>query len=140
MSLNTTFLRAASRRYAHALSSSSSSASSAAQRTFWSTNSTSISEKEVQGLFGLWNDALATLDSDQVAKRYATNALLLPTVSDIPRNDYDSIKDYFDNFLQSKPQGEILESFVQIGDCGKWAQDNGIYEFTLHASGAQYPS
>lgn len=86
-------------------------------------------------MFGLWNDALATLDSDKVAQRYASNALLLPTVSDTPRNDYESIKDYFDHFLKSRPQGEILESYVQIGDCGTWAQDNGIYEFTMGATG-----
>ena len=144
--LNTTsFLRVASRRYvasSSALSSSSlalssSSPSAAFSRSFGSTTSVSISEKEVQGLFSLWNDALATLDSDQVAKRYSKNALLLPTVSDVPRNDYESIKDYFNNFLKSKPQGTILESYVQIGECGKMAQDNGLYEFTLGATGAK---
>jgi uncharacterized protein (TIGR02246 family) len=138
--LNTSsFLRSVTRRYVATSSSSASStlSSSSSSRTFGSTTSTSISEKEVQGLFSLWNDALATLDSDKVAKRYSKNALLLPTVSDIPRNDYDSIKDYFDNFLKSKPQGEILESYVQIGECGNYAQDNGLYEFTLGASGAK---
>jgi len=129
MALNTAFIRAASR---HART-----ATSQAQRSFWSTTPASISKEEVQGLFYKWNDALATLDSDSVAQRYGENALLLPTVSDTPRNDYASIKDYFDHFLKSKPQGEILESFVQIGDCGKWAQDNGIYEFTMGATGAK---
>jgi hypothetical protein len=110
MALNTAFLRAASRKYAF-------TTTRVATRAFSSTNLSAISEKEVQGLFGLWNDALATLDSDKVASRYASGALLLPTVSDTPRNDYASIKDYFDHFLKSKPQGEIVESFVQIGDC-----------------------
>ena len=136
MALNTALIRAVSRKCARS-APLASIAQRQAQRSFGSTTTAYISEKEVQGLFGLWNDALATLDSDKVANRYADNALLLPTVSDTPRNDYDSIKDYFDNFLQSKPQGEILESFVQIGDCGKWAQDNGIYEFTMGATGAK---
>ena len=50
-----------------------------------------ITEAEVRGLFHLWNDALATLDPDAVAKRYAKEGVLLPTVSDIPRTDYSSI-------------------------------------------------
>ena len=88
-----------------------------------------ITEPEVRGLFHLWNDALATLDPDAVAKRYAKKGVLLPTVSDVPRTDYDSIKDYFVNFLQKKPQGIILESNVMIGT--NWCQDAGIYEFDL---------
>ncbi|KAL7558349.1 hypothetical protein ACA910_004014 [Epithemia clementina (nom. ined.)] len=92
-----------------------------------------ITEEECRGLFNLWNDALATLDSDTVAKRYAKNAVLLPTVSDVPRTDYASIKDYFDIFLKLKPHGVILESFVTIGD--GWCKDVGIYEFTMGSTG-----
>ncbi|CAB9511325.1 unknown protein [Seminavis robusta] len=94
-----------------------------------------ITEKEVGQLFNLWNDELATLDSDKVAKRYASKAVLLPTVSDVPRTDYDSIKDYFDNFLKLKPQGTILESFTSVGD--GWCKDVGVYEFEMGASGAK---
>jgi uncharacterized protein (TIGR02246 family) len=93
----------------------------------------SITKDEVRGLFKLWNDALASGDSRIVASRYAKGATLLPTVSDIPRTDFDSIKDYFDAFLLKKPQGEIVEGFIRIGD--GWAQDNGIYEFTMGATG-----
>lgn len=39
-----------------------------------------ITEEEVQGLFGLWNDALATKDPKKVAMRYAKHSVLLPTV------------------------------------------------------------
>jgi uncharacterized protein (TIGR02246 family) len=92
-----------------------------------------ISEDEVRSLFYLWNDALATLDPDQVAKRYAKKGVLLPTVSDVPRSDYDGIKSYFVDFLKKKPQGEILESFVTVGD--NWCKDVGIYEFTMGATG-----
>jgi len=92
-----------------------------------------ISEGEVRNLFQLWNSALATLDPDAVARRYAKDATLLPTVSDVPRTDYDLIKDYFVGFLKKKPQGEIKESYVTIGD--NWCQDTGIYEFTMGATG-----
>eukprot|EP00957_Ditylum_brightwellii_P034462 2613942-Ditylum_brightwellii.AAC.1 len=92
-----------------------------------------ISEAGVRALFSLWNNALATGDSRVVAKRYADQAILLPTVSDKPRTDFASIKDYFDAFLLKKPKGEILEGDIRIGD--GWAQDAGIYEFTMGATG-----
>lgn len=44
------------------------------------------------------------------------NPVLLPTVSDQARTDYDSVKDYFDAFLLKKPQGKIIEGKVNIGD------------------------
>jgi uncharacterized protein (TIGR02246 family) len=94
-----------------------------------------ITAPEVKSLFNLWNDALATLDADAVAMRYAKNAVLLPTVSDTPRTDYDSIKNYFESFLLKKPQGTILESFVTIGD--NWCKDVGIYEFSMGADGSK---
>ena len=61
-----------------------------------------IAEEEVKNLFQLWNSALATEDADAVASRYASNAVLLPTVSDIPRTNYGLIKHYFVDFLKKK--------------------------------------
>ena len=95
-------------------------------------NAKRISEEQVKNLFLLWNAALDTLDPDCVAKRYAKDAVLLPTVSDTPRTDYASIKDYFTTFCKLKPQGQILESFITTGD--GWAKDVGIYEFTMGAN------
>jgi len=85
-----------------------------------------ITEKEVRALFELWNSALATGDSRIVASRYTESPVLLATVSDEPRTDFASVKDYFDAFLLKKPQGKILEGKVNIGD--GWASDTGIYE------------
>lgn len=92
-----------------------------------------VNEEQVKNLFHLWNDALATGDSEAVADRYAKDAVLLPTVSDLPRNNRKLIVDYFDNFLKLEPQGVILESNVMMG--ANWCQDAGIYEFTLGATG-----
>jgi len=92
-----------------------------------------ITNDEVRGLFNLWNDALATEDPEKVAERYSTNGVLLPTVSDVPRTDYPGIVDYFTNFLKLKPQGEILDGNIYVGT--NWAQDAGVYEFTLGANG-----
>jgi uncharacterized protein (TIGR02246 family) len=92
-----------------------------------------ISEQEVRNLFDLWNDALATLDPVKVTLRYSKNAVLLPTVSDVPRTDFDMIEDYFINFLKLEPQGKILESHVTKGN--GWCQDVGVYEFNCAANG-----
>lgn len=111
-------------------------ANALAKRSFFSTPTTekaAIADSEVQGLFSKWNDALATLDPDAVAKRYASKSVLLPTVSDTPRTDYESIKAYFVDFLKKKPQGVILESNVIKGD--DYCMDAGIYEFTMGATG-----
>lgn len=107
------------------------------RRSFFSTPRTegaapAISHAQVKDLFSLWNDALATLDPDRVAKRYASTTVLLPTVSDTPRTDYNGIKSYFIDFLQKKPQGVVLESNVIQGE--DWCMDAGIYEFTMGAS------
>lgn len=88
-----------------------------------------LTEDHVANLFHLWNDALDTLDPEAVANRFTKNAVLLPTVSDVPRTTHESIKDYFAMFLKSKPRGRILESHVQCGP--NWAKDVGVYEFTL---------
>ena len=82
-----------------------------------------ITESEVRGLFGLWNDALATGDPQKVADRYSKDAVLLPTLSDSARYTNDRIADYFVGFLKKKPQGEILEGNIKIGP--NWAQDAG---------------
>jgi uncharacterized protein (TIGR02246 family) len=92
-----------------------------------------MTDDQVRGLFHLWNDALATLDAETVAKRYASKSILLPTVSDTPRTDYEGIKSYFTDFCLKMPQGVITESTVIKGD--DWCMDAGVYEFTLGATG-----
>ena len=94
-----------------------------------------LNETQVRGFFNLWNNALATLNSTTVASRYSRRAVLLPTVSDIPRNTSALITNYFDSFLLKKPQGVILSGDITIG-CN-WAQDAGIYEFTMGKDGSK---
>lgn len=92
-----------------------------------------LSDEEVRGLFNLWNDALATLDPAIVAARYSKNAILLPTVSDKPRKTKEAITDYFASFLKNKPQGVITQGVTLSGP--GWAEDAGVYEFTMGSSG-----
>jgi hypothetical protein len=42
---------------------------------------------------------------------------------------------YFENFFKLKPQGKIESGNIMIGT--NWAQDAGIYKFTMGASGAK---
>lgn len=88
------------------------------------------SEEEIQSLFDRWNASLATLDPEEVAKQYASDGILLPTLSDIPRTTHEEIKEYFVHFLQKKPQGKIVKRTIKLG-CNI-ASDTGLYIFTVH--------
>jgi uncharacterized protein (TIGR02246 family) len=92
--------------------------------------------QEVTGLFDTWNQALASGDPELVADRYAPDAVLLPTVSNELRSDRAEIVDYFEHFLENKPQGQILESHVKVLRPTD-AIDAGTYRFTLTADGQQ---
>jgi uncharacterized protein (TIGR02246 family) len=84
-------------------------------------------ERQVAALFDRWNASLATLDPDKVTANYASDAVLLPTVSNQPRTNPAEIRDYFVKFLKNGPQGRIDKRTIKIG-CNL-AQDVGIYTF-----------
>lgn len=88
-----------------------------------------VSEKQVEALFDRWNASLATLDPAKVTANYASDAVLLPTVSNTPRTDSASIQSYFVDFLKKHPQGKIDTRTVRIG-CNT-ATDVGTYTFTI---------
>ena len=91
-------------------------------------------EAQIQGLFDRWNKSLATGDAKKVAANYATKSILLPTVSNKPRLTQEERIDYFEHFLENKPQGTIDQRFIEI-DCNT-ALDAGIYTFKFAANGA----
>jgi hypothetical protein len=93
-----------------------------------------LTELEVEDLFTGWNAALATENSQTVADRYHTGAVLLATVEDDPRDTQVEIKSYFDEFLKKKPQGVIKYNQIERG-CG-FAVDMGTYEFTMGKDGS----
>jgi len=86
-------------------------------------------EQQVAALFDRWNASLGTLDPDKVVANYASDGVLLATVSDKPRTNPAEIRDYFVKFLKSGPQGKIDSRTIKIG-CNI-AQDVGTYTFTL---------
>ncbi len=88
------------------------------------------SRTQIAGLFDQWNRTLRTGDPEKVADLYASDAVLLPTVSDEVRTNHAEIVDYFEHFLANKPVGKKIESHVNVLD-GNSAIDAGVYQFTL---------
>ncbi len=88
---------------------------------------------EIAAQFDRWNEALATLDPDQVVALYARDAVLLPTLSNEVRHNHNEIRDYFVDFLKKQPRGTINES--NIRDLGSSAVHSGIYTFDLTTDG-----
>ena len=90
-------------------------------------------QKLVEDLFNQWNDALQTGNAKTVAQLYAEDAVLLPTVSNLPRTSPEEIEDYFKHFLEKKPYGIIKQRNVKKG-CNKLT-DAGIYDFEVESNG-----
>ena len=80
-------------------------------------------------LFERWNKALESGDARRVSQCYADDAVLLPTVSNVPRLSRSEIQDYFEHFLQKKPLGKVDQRNVKFG-CNK-ITDAGIYTFRV---------
>ena len=89
-----------------------------------------MNQESVIQLFSDWNDALATGDPDVVTNMYATDAVLLPTVSNKVRHNHDEIRDYFVAFLAKQPQGVITESNARVLS-DTLATNAGVYVFTF---------
>ncbi|MBN2647932.1 MAG: SgcJ/EcaC family oxidoreductase [Thiotrichales bacterium] len=91
------------------------------------------SERLAEELFARWNEALQTGDPLAVAHLYWEDAILLPTVSNVPRVNHAEIEDYFHHFLQSQPFGTVLSRNLKQG-CNKLT-DAGVYEFQVIKDG-----
>jgi uncharacterized protein (TIGR02246 family) len=75
-------------------------------------------------LFSQWNAAWATKNPDAVTDLFARDAVLLPTISKIPRTDRAAIRDYFVGFLKNSPVARIDSSKV-IEGCNKLVRMGG---------------
>jgi hypothetical protein len=71
-----------------------------------------ITERQVADLFERWNASLKTGEPDKVLANYASDGVLLATVSNEPRTNPAAIRNYFVKFLKGSPKGEINERFI----------------------------
>jgi uncharacterized protein (TIGR02246 family) len=92
------------------------------------------SKTEIAALFDKWNETLQTGGPYDMAMLYAEDGVLLPTVSNQPRNNRPEIADYFEHFLQKKPRGTINEQYIEVLD-GNTAINSGVYTFDMLKDG-----
>lgn len=90
-------------------------------------------KKLAEELFRKWNDALQTGSAKNVTNLYAEDAILLPTVSNLPRTTPAEIEDYFNHFLEKKPFGIVKQRNIKQG-CNKLT-DAGVYDFEVTSNG-----
>ena len=88
-----------------------------------------MAQCEIRQLFDAWNRALETGEPGQVVALYATDAILLPTMSNRVRHNHEEIADYFVHFLAKGPVGRIDES--NIRRFGELAINSGLYTFSF---------
>lgn len=100
-----------------------------------------MSKPNALAIFDRWNQALQTLDPDQVAALYASDAVLIPTVSNIVRDTPAAIREYFVHFLSKAPAARLHKTFErEIG--ADHAVLSGVYLFNLtkEAGSADIPA
>ncbi|MGB9090940.1 MAG: SgcJ/EcaC family oxidoreductase [Pseudomonas farsensis] len=91
------------------------------------------SAAEMLVLFDQWNAGLLSGDPAQVAQLYNKDAVLLPTLSPVPRLTHDDRLAYFEKFLRDGPSGKLDTHEVQTG-CNE-ATAAGLYTFEFAATG-----
>jgi uncharacterized protein (TIGR02246 family) len=74
-----------------------------------------VTEAAVASQFEKFNAAWATKNPDTVTNLFASDGVLLATVSNKPRTDAAGIRDYFVSFLKNSPVGTIDSSTIRTG-------------------------
>ncbi|MGE8464769.1 DUF4440 domain-containing protein [Pseudomonas putida] len=97
-----------------------------------------LSEAQSRALFAQWNASLQAGDPVAVAKLYSDDAVLLPTLSKLPRLTPDERIEYFQHFLADRPSGKLDSLHLSPG-CNK-VTIAGLYTFDFAASGKQVPA
>jgi hypothetical protein len=105
-------------------------ASGWAQGACASLGSEAAIKNKADELFKAWNDALKTGRQKDVVDRYATNSILLPTVSNEPRVTAAEKTDYFHHFQEKRPSGEISPVDRDVFCDRDTLTDAGLYTFT----------
>lgn len=92
-----------------------------------------LKEEQVVSFFNQWNEAVKAKNLDAVVANYADNAVLLPTLSNIPRTNHAELRAYFTQFFKKNPSATIDTRVIKTG-CD-WASSTGLYTFQLEDGG-----
>ncbi|MDF5729209.1 MAG: DUF4440 domain-containing protein, partial [Rhizonema sp. PD38] len=93
------------------------------------TSCPTVTKADIAALFEQWDKSLQTGKPSEVARNYADDAILIPTVSNKVRHTHPEIEDYFERFLSLNPDGRIEEQNIQIY-CDV-AINSGTYTFAV---------
>jgi hypothetical protein len=85
-------------------------------------------DEKIRSVFVLFNSALATRNAKIVAKRYAKDAVLLPSANGEALMDAQAIEQFYEQYLLEHPQQRMLEGRVRVGN--GWAEDAGVCEIS----------
>lgn len=88
-----------------------------------------MNKDDVLALFEQWNNALQTQKPQNIVKLYASNAVLLPTISNKICHNHQEMEAYFSDFLAREPFGKIDKFNISIFD--KIIMNSGIYTFSF---------
>ena len=86
------------------------------------------SEEKIRSVFVLFNNALATRNAKLVTKRYAKDAVLLPSANGEALMDAQAIEQFYEKYLLEQPQKRILDGRIRVGH--GWAEDAGVCEIS----------
>ena len=89
----------------------------------------SITAADVRNLFKKWADSLL-VGPEEVITNYWKTSILIPTLSNVVRDDPQSKIEYFEHFCAKKPVATIVEDYIDLTACNE-AQYNGLYDFAL---------
>ena len=88
-----------------------------------------MNKTDALSLFDQWNHAVQTGDPKKVTQLYEKDAILLPTISNQVRHNHKEIENYFIQFQENAPSGEINES--NFRNLGNISIHSGLYTFTF---------
>lgn len=88
-----------------------------------------INAPSVRLFFERWEQTLESGDAVAMARRYATDAIFIPALTDAPLSGRSAIEQHFKGFLKTRPKGRVESRTIQIG-CAE-ALDTGIYVFGM---------
>ena len=78
-----------------------------------------------------WMDTVCSNDSNDIARLYKEDAVLLGTLDKSVRKGRGLVKEYFDFFVNLKPCGKITELVEEDYENGRFCVVNGTYDFNL---------